>query len=288
MRFGGIRKVAIGLAALLLGGVVGGCASVQVHPVAVAQLNNPSIKGVRFFQPAPYLLVTEVPAMAPGPHPMMPPLGKGEHRAWKHHHKMMRCHPGKRPMPPHLSAQNVYCLQIIYLPDYSHPYVADITGGFGHTANSIALSNGWELLGINTHGKIVPAQPIRAMTAVPAMHGPHPMQMKKWHKGWKHHRGMGPIGRRDMKQRMKRRMMHRMMMSRHAAKAMGLKPGLYQFVFNARTGKLEGLKLVHLMHPGMKHHGWKRRHGKHHGHWHKHMMKKMMPATKTPATTPAV
>ena len=93
-------------------------------------------------------------------------------------------------------------------------------------------------------------------------------------------------------------MMHRMLMPRHTARAIGLKPGLYQFVFNAKTGKLEGLRPVRLMHP--KHHGWMKgnmhgrmmghgmwkhgKHGKHYGMWHTHGMKK---PTAKPVATPA-
>ena len=320
-----VRKI-LGLAALaLLGGLVGGCSTVQVHPVSVAQANNSSISGVRFFQPAPYLLVTQMPTpphpmmfmAGPGPHGPMamrggPKRGHGDfhgrhhadrgphgrrrpHGRMKPHGPMMNHWGHGQPMPPPMMAQQrVLCLQIIYLPDYSHPYVADLKGGLGHSKNSIVLANGWELLGINAKGHLTEPPPVRAITAQPMMPpmmppvgGPMQGPMAWHHQGWKHHgkammhnrhgrHGGNKMSRKGMHGRwmnhnpMMRHMMrmHRMMMSRQAAMAMGLHPGLYRFVFNAKTGRLECLQPVKFM--TLHHHGhfcsWK-----FHKKWHKKM-----------------
>ncbi len=363
------RRV-IGVVALLaVGGIVGGCASVQVKPVSVAQVNDPAISGVRFFQPQPYLLVTEMPTRPTPPMPMMggmmrPPMGsmrggpnscpmmpqrsggpqcgpgqpmsdrhsgmngpeghghasdmaqKGHHHDMNmagmmgqpgHHGNMMknsrngpmgaggpmmghdRNHP--RPMrnrmmhrmvPP--PPQQVFELQIIYLPDYSHPYVANIKGGLGRSANSIILANGWELLALNVKGHVTEPRPVHAISAAPAM-PPHggmmrrgpmgammpgcdmnsgkPGHHKKAQRDGKHWGWHGPRGDHG------NMMMHPMMMPRHAAMAMGLQPGLYRFVFNAKTGKLNGLRRVKLLKP----HHWnnpegmmKWKNSKHHDH----------------------
>ena len=326
-----VRKL-LGLASIaLLGGLVGGCSTVQVHPVSVAQANNPSISGVRFFQPAPYLLVTQMPThpqpmmlMMAGPHPHGPmamrwgpkrrhgdfhgrhPADRDSHRhapnrkhgRMKHQRPMMgrwmNGHSMPPPPPPMMAQQRLLCLQIIYLPDYSHPYVANLKGGLGHSKNSIVLANGWELLGINAKGHLTEPPPVRAITALPMMPpmgGPMPGPMAWKHHAWKHH-GWKHHGKPMMHGRQARKMdrhgmhrrwmnhnlmmrhmmmMHRMMMSRQAAMAMGLHPGLYRFVFNAKTGRLECLQPVKFMawhHHGHFHGGWK-----HHKKWHKKLPK---------------
>lgn len=299
---------------LALGGLVGGCASVQIKPIAVSQVNDPDIAGVRFFQPQPYLLVTQMPSMPAPPEPMMrqgimgPPMepmkgrmscpmmwrspgglrhglckpmmnsqnmNRPNHRpgdmvrkpltknhgmacmidrkgaSGMHGHRMMGGHqycqiqPGRmlglkpptpgmpmpvwkmRRLPP---PQRIFKLQIIYLPDYSHPYVADIQGGLGHSSNSLVLANGWELLGLNVKGSVAQSKPITAITVAPAQR-----KEKKW---TSHHKPWGHGG-----------MMHPMLMPRHTAMAMGLRPGLYRFVYNAKTGKLAGLRRIRLLKP---------------------------------------
>ena len=349
---------------LALGGLVGGCASVQVRPVSVAQVNDPAIAGVRFFQPEPYLLVTQMPARPTPPMPMMmammhppkgpghgpnhgqptmmPPAGRwdgqqhnkpmmGKHRGPKDmenhnapadmphhaagdHHDMgammgdrgrqgpmHRGHGMARPRPPmpmmggrmrtRPPQPPTYELQIIYLPDYSHPYVANIQGGLGHSPNSLVLANGWELLGVNVKGKVTQAKPIRAITAAPAM-PPHPrmmmhhpmpgMGMAPGRNGLHKKPGKHAVHNWNPKRAWRQRhnmMMHRMMMPGRAAMAMGLHPGLYAFVFNAKTGKLEGLRLVRLL-KAHHQHGcmgmMKWNHGPRHAH---HAMPAAAPAT---------
>ncbi len=329
------RKIAGVLSLLALGVLVGGCASVQVKPVSVAQVNDPAIAGVRFFQPQPYLLVTEMPShpmppmrmlMMQGgmPHPM---ACRSESRLHGDMHHMMKAHhgmagmnapagqhkdrmmPGRRsdaihdgkPMfmgrpvmakMAHMAMmarmmraahpqQRIFKLEIIYLPDYSRPYVANIQGGLGHSPNSILLANGWELLGLNVKGHVTPSRPIQAITAVPTM--PHAGMMMHGNAMWQHgkHAWHKPTAdnAHPWGQRRSHGMMHHpMMLPRHAAMAMGLHPGLYRFVFSAKTGKLEGLRCIRLLKP----HHW-------HGHnamkcknpmWHKHHA---MPPTTAPA-----
>ena len=329
----------IGVISLLaIGGLIGGCASVQVQPVSVAQVNDPAIEGIRFFQPQPYLWVTQMPArpapamhlagwpgmgrpMRPGQGPMRPPGGRwynshggmsmrgmgepagskdqnpangmprhADHRQHSMHGMMAGhgrhgpTHQGPRmtgprpPMPigagrmrPNGPPQSIYELQIIYLPDYSHPYVANIHGGLGHSPNSLILANGWQLLAVNVKGKVTPAKPIRALTAIPAMPPQPPGMMRHPIPGMMGTMGMalrrqgpGKHGSQHMLPnrnqnhgwRQHHRMMpRRMFMPGRAAMAMGLRPGLYAFVFNAKTGKLEGLRMVRMLkeHPGHKH-----------------------------------
>ncbi|MGC8624150.1 MAG: hypothetical protein ACP5I8_01380 [Phycisphaerae bacterium] len=261
------RQIIGVIVSLTLGGLIGGCASVQVKPVSVTQVNDPAIVGVRFFQPQPYLLVTEMPSMPTPPKPMllhglmrlpigpmngrmscpmMRPRGGPQHGVGK---PMMKWQGMNRPGRRHGTAmgpvskrhgmagmmalgemrhlppqQRVFKLQIIYLPDYSHPYVAVIQGGLGHSPNSLVLANGWELLGLNVKGPVAQSRPIHAITAAPALRQVHG------------------------------RMTHPMLMPLHAAMAMGLQPGLYRFIFNAKNGKLEGLRRIGLLKP----HHWRR------------------------------
>ncbi len=328
---------------LTMGGLVGGCASVQVRPVSVAQVNDPAIAGIRFFQPQPYLWVTQMPStpasampmagrpgmgqpMKPGQGPMMPPgarwnkshhgmpmsgmggnagskdqnpsNGMSRHADHAQHpmHETMASHgqqgtmhqgprmAGRRPpmpmmagrMRPNGPPQSIYELQIIYLPDYSHPYVANIHGGIGYSPNSLILANGWQLLAVNVKGKVAQAKALRALTAMPAMtpHQPgmlhHPMPGMMGNMGMEHRRlghantgSKHPMHHRNLQQtkqtwrRGHRMMPHPMFMPGRAAMAMGLHPGLYAFVFNAKTGKLQGLRMVRMLkeHPGHQYNG---------------------------------
>ncbi len=298
-----LRKI-VGVLSLLTAGVlVGGCASVRVTPVSVAQVNDPSIAGVRFYQPQPYLLVTEMPARPMEHMPMMngimrpgmmhPPMGhqqkgrgighkqqmmKNHHGMWdknapkgRHEDRMMH---GQKPDALHHGnhqwnnrpnmgkmgnmiiamrpPERVFKLEIIYLPDYSHPYVANIQGGLGHSPNSILLANGWELLGLNVKGHVTQSRPITAITAVPAKTHPGLMMHGKnmWQHGKKASHKHAAGDARQWGHHPSRGMMHHpMMLPRHAAMAMGLHPGLYQFVFSPKTGKLAGLRCIRLLKP---------------------------------------
>ena len=325
-------------------GLIGGCASVSVHPVSVADANNPAVSGIRFYQSTPYLLVTEMPTpmhvLIKRNGPGMPPAGPGmamrgrmEHQHWghggnraEHHHRdgrrmMPKWRGGptmihRRPMPAMPMAmarpQHVMMLQIIYLPDFSKPYVANFNNPFSRGKNSIVLANGWELMGINVKGHIKEPPPIRAITASPAhppraMHpmmmgpmgmrrgGMGPMGMMPGHPPFNHMKRKGrhgPMIMRGMMPRPGMRFMRRrgMMMPWRAAMAMGLKPGLYQFVYSPKTGQLLGLRAVRIL-PGMMPFGprmpfhpmWNHRwHGKHPMKWKKHPMAK--PNTTAPAT----
>lgn len=320
-----MQKVKIALVAGLAcsAAFIGGCASVSVHPVSVADANNPSISGIRFYQSAPYLLVTEMPtpmhAMIPHPRPGMPAAGRGmamrggpwnrhggpmgrmhgmegmhrQRHADNHHpqrHPMMggRHGPQRRPgmmvrrpmMPmPMMRPQRMMLLQIIYLPDFSKPYVANFNNPFSHGKNSIVLANGWELMGINVKGHIKEPPPIRAVTAVPTrpgmpmrpMMGPMMGQMGMRPGGIGPMRGMGGMmrggfpaggmgwngghkpkagGRMMPRPGMRLNRLRGMMILRRAALGMGLSPGLYQFVYSPKTGQLLGLRRVRIL-PGM-------------------------------------
>ena len=324
-------------------GFLGGCASVSVHPVSVADANNPAVSGIRFYQSTPYLLVTEMPtpmrAMMQRNGPGMPSGGPGMamrgpnqrggpmgNNHWGHgndhaepqhsngHRMMPERHgppggPGmvwRRPMPPMpgpmARPQRVMLLQIIYLPDFSRPYVANFNNPFSRGKNSIVLANGWELMGINVKGRIQPPPPVRALMASP-MPPPHPMHpMMMGAMGMQHGRmgqmrGMMPghplpssmrckgryaptiMRKKMLRPGMRFNRWHGMMMRRRAAMAMGLKPGLYQFVYSPKTGQLLGLRAVRIlpeigacgagmMCPRMCIPG---------GHWKKHLMEPMGP-----------
>ncbi len=266
-------------------GLIGGCASVSVHPVSVADANNPAVSGIRFYQSSPYLLVTEMPTpmhvLIQRHGPGMPPGGPGmamrgrmEHQHWgheddraEHHHRDGRRmmpkwrgrHGGpmghRRPMPPMKMAitrpQHMMMLQIIYLPDFSKPFVANFNNPFSRGKNSIVLANGWELMGINVKGHVKEPPPIRAVTALP-MHPPHPLAPMMMRAMGMRHGRMGPMRKMKMMRRpgMRFNRRHAMMMWRRAAMAMGIKPGLYQFVYSPKTGQLIGLRAVRIL-PGM-------------------------------------
>ncbi|HMD54979.1 MAG TPA: hypothetical protein VKJ65_10565 [Phycisphaerae bacterium] len=285
-----MRQVVLAMPMILAGALLAGCSAVNVQPISVDQVNDPSVSGVRFYQSAPYLLVTDNSApqgpqtlmLNPGgpmrqpaanmPGPMQggnnnnnqmgppsfngpgngpsafnggPPNGPGNGpNAGPHNggpnnnanpghgqHRMRGMHGQMGPgggaqmsgrmlflRTSQQANQGVFTLQIIYLPDYSHPYVAQINS----SGNSIALANGWELLGINASGHLDNPPPITATTRPPA--APAAMAMMSM-------AGGGGPGRA-------------MFVARGAAMAMGLTPGLYQFVFDSKTGELQGLKRV--------------------------------------------
>lgn len=301
------RMKLLAMASLLgAAGLMGGCASVSVHPVSVADASNPSVNGIRFYQSTPYLLVTEMPTpphvMFPRGRPGMRPQGPrmamsgrgmpmmhghrpeamhGGPQRWRHepHGRMGMRHP-MMPMMPMTAAQRMMMLQIIYLPDFSKPYVADFNDAFSHKKNSILLANGWELMGLNVKGHITEPPPIRAIDAVPIagplgrpmlrqcpmgpmrgnghrlgpmhpmggmgrgmMHGKHGLP----HGGHKMCVNPGMMGGMMHRPAMRINRLHRMMMARRAAMMMGLAPGLYQFIYSPKTGQLIGLRRVRIL-----------------------------------------
>jgi hypothetical protein len=199
-----------------------------------------------------------------------------------HHGPQMGWMHRMAPMPMMVrkaAAQRMLMLQIIYLPDFSKPYVAKFNNPFSHHKNSILLANGWELMGINVKGHLKEPPPIRAIDALPSggppgglMRPGHPMMgpgglafspmggRKPGMMGGLHHGHMGPMHGHGMMHGMRRGMMHRpamlinrwhhMMMARRAAMMMGLTPGLYQFIYSPKTGALIGLRRVRIL-PGM-------------------------------------
>ena len=253
------------------GAFLAGCSGVNVQPISVDQINDPSVSGVRFYQSEPYLLVTSMGApqraqnvmfnsagmqggqagsSVPGPmqwgpngNSRMGPPQPGNHPNANVHNGNMQNNAGPGPRgfrgmrgqfgpgggnriargtlvlrAAQQPQEDMLTLQIIYLPDYSHPYVAQINGN----GNSVVLANGWELLGINASGPLGNPPPVTAVTRQP---GVQVLGMMGGAGG-----GMG----------------RPMFLARSSAGALGLMPGLYQFVFDSKTGELTGLKRVTL------------------------------------------
>lgn len=81
------------------------CAHVDVHRVSAQDRDNPSLKGVRYYEPWPYLLVTQQDT-------------------------------DKGP---------VYSSSIVYLPCRAREFVADVRPGWGTAEGTVELKDGWML-----------------------------------------------------------------------------------------------------------------------------------------------
>ena len=92
-----------------------GCARVEVYKTTDLVNGRPksgAVRGVRFYQPAPYLKVTTVVEAKDG------------------------------------ASKTTLNYEIVYLPNYEEEYVFDAKEGWGTVKSSIALQNGWMLTNI--------------------------------------------------------------------------------------------------------------------------------------------
>jgi len=132
-----------------------GCAQIKVIPVAAD--DKPNLRGVRFYEPRPYLLITAAKQAAGGdasPNVTTPTknrnttttvdkaagvpgtvTGDGEHTT------EVRTTPA--------ASTPLYALDIIYLPDYSKGYRAEYCPGLGSFEGGIRLASGWQLTEYN-------------------------------------------------------------------------------------------------------------------------------------------
>jgi hypothetical protein len=162
--------------AALLCGIAGlaGCANVFVRPIAnehgsPGKTGSESWRGVRFYRPAPYLLLTREALRVGGAESV--PVDKAT---------------------------------IVYLPDYSKEFVIQWWPGFGNVAPKFTLQDGWNLTSFDSRvesegaaalsslADLLSAQPFAGPATRPARDaaapGLYPMVFEegRWRVDWEH------------------------------------------------------------------------------------------------------
>jgi nitrogen fixation protein len=106
--------------------VMVGCARVEVRPVQPSERDDPNLKGVRFYEPWPYLQVTKQTT------------DKGD----------------------------VYSTAIVYLPRTNREFVFKVIPGWGTVDGSIALADGWRLTSMGAKMDSKMPETITALTGL--------------------------------------------------------------------------------------------------------------------------
>jgi hypothetical protein len=111
-----------------------GCASVTVRKVPTG--DNDSLEGVRFYRPAPYLMVSDSSSES----------------------KQTSAQAAKGP-----SAKTLQ-YSVIWMPDLSQEYVIQVKSGLGSVTFNPTLENGWNLTGLNATADSKTAELLTALT----------------------------------------------------------------------------------------------------------------------------
>jgi len=118
--------------ALLFAITLPGCAKIVVKKLPAD--NNDSLEGIRFYRPAPYLMVTHV-------------LNDSQSKSG----------------PAALSAGETIQFSIVWMPDLSQEYVIQSKAGFGSVSFNPTLENGWNLTGLNASADSKTAELLTAL-----------------------------------------------------------------------------------------------------------------------------
>ena len=147
---------------------VAGCARVIVTPFGGS--DDPSKKGVRYYAPQLYLLVTfSLPDIALAPQQSeesitllkeVPDKKPGD---FKVDNKTTTT--TKKAAALTREAQPVVKYEFFYLPDYSQGFRAEQKGGFGSSEMSLKLTNGWQLTEFGAKSDSQAAATIEAASA---------------------------------------------------------------------------------------------------------------------------
>ncbi|MFL9910433.1 hypothetical protein [Paraburkholderia sp. RL17-337-BIB-A] len=148
--------LASGLLALIC--ALAGCASVTAIVIdpATGQAKTNAIDGIPYYQPAPYLLVTEVPLDEQAtPNGRAGGAGAAPSGDNKSQTGSNASQDGSGTSPSSASDTSFsmftkqYGLKLIYLPDMSRPMVLQQHPGIGSTQLNASLQNGWMLTSIS-------------------------------------------------------------------------------------------------------------------------------------------
>ena len=132
-------------------------ASVTAIPLDATGHDDHTVRGIRFYLPKPYILVTELPvsptappaaALAAAP----APKAKGDTTDAKTTDAPQSSIPTAPATDTSFTAAMAsYAVKLIYLPDYSHPMaLREDSGLFGNVAMTPALQDGWMLTSLSS------------------------------------------------------------------------------------------------------------------------------------------
>lgn len=134
-----------------------GCAttpySVPLSQKAKAQSSG---KGIPYYLPHPYLVITKNLTCVPAPKPESTGDQNTDQGVTKNN-------PGK--IDAVLTA-DAYAMQVIYLPDPDQKYALYFNKGTGSYESAISLVDGWKLAGLNMKGDAKTAETIQAVGSV--------------------------------------------------------------------------------------------------------------------------
>jgi hypothetical protein len=120
--------------------------------VSVKPNPGPDTKGIRYYRPKPYLLITPYAAGVPTPagdaeEPEKPKKGADDENAATPKPEKAKTQPQEVKIVG-LTDQYVQ-MELKMLPDFSEEYAIDIRTGFGTNHTQITLEDGWNLTSVN-------------------------------------------------------------------------------------------------------------------------------------------
>jgi len=170
--------------------LVAGCAQVVVTPLLPDGSPAPNqAKGVRYYMPQPYLLVTQLPGSDSASNPDDTSSNGGASSQGRSTGRSPATTPSSNSQnkspddstakPPTTTAASTdtsfdfrtahYAVRLIYLPDYSHPMsITENPGLFGTAEMQPALQDGWMLTSLDAKGDSKVSETIGAMAQLVA------------------------------------------------------------------------------------------------------------------------
>ena len=142
------------------------CASVTAVPLMANGMPDGTTKGLRYYLPKPYILVTELPVPAPAPQAARGTQGQGgaagagaaggngsgKDQSGKSSDSPQATTPTAPATDTSFSASMAnYSVKLIYLPDYNHPMaLQEESGLFGNVSLAPTFQDGWMLTSLSS------------------------------------------------------------------------------------------------------------------------------------------
>lgn len=205
---------------IVLLGVANGCAHVNVAALNLdGTADKSKAEGLQYYLPKPYLLVVSLPEEASRPkmQEQTPPKKDPAGDATPDGNKTPAASVSDMSF---LAATKQYQVKLIYLPDFSRRYAVSISAGLGTAQMNAQLQNGWMLTSLNGSSDSKIPETITALAALASSIGGAVT-------------GAGGAAKAPTKTAFD-----------GGATPYQLFPGLYEFVFDLKSGALNGLRAV--------------------------------------------
>lgn len=130
------------------------CASITAVPLDASGQPDGTVKGIRYFLPKPYILVTELPVTPTPPASTTPTVqdSKGTGPQTGTAATPQASVPTAAATDTSFSASMTsYSIKLVYLPDFSHPMALQENSGlFGNVSLAPSLADGWMLTSLTS------------------------------------------------------------------------------------------------------------------------------------------